>query len=345
MQIFCVIAVQLYILEILVTTKGALGSGVQSPTQHFPHQFHFASGNVSSITAGTMAEERPRNIVKSVLSVEQAEGVGARVRRSVGRPELKNLDPFLMLDEFKVAAPAGFPDHPHRGFETVTYVLSGSALHEDFAGHTGVMYPGDLQWMTAGRGIVHCEMPNGDATGHGLQLWINLAKEFKMVEPEYQEHQAKDIPVAKRDGITVKVIAGESLGLKAKVRTRTSTAYLDFTFEKGAHLKQPVTKGFTAFVYVLSGKALFGSGADKQEGSPHHTLVLSDGDYLEIENKEAELCHFVLISGKPLKEPIVQYGPFVMNTEEEIQQAIFDYRNARNGFERARSWKSKAGNR
>lgn len=307
-------------------------------------QFHFASGNFSALHE-SMAEGTPRKIVKSVLSVEQSEGVGARVRRSVGRPELRNLDPFLMLDEFRVAAPAGFPDHPHRGFETVTYMLSGSGVHEDFAGHTGVMHAGDLQWMTAGRGIVHCEMPDSGSTSHGLQLWVNLASEHKMVSPEYQELHAKDIPLGKKDGISVKVIAGEALGKKAKVRTRTPTTYLDFTFQKGAQLRQPVSKGFTAFVYVLSGKAQFGTGADKKEGEPHYTLALSDGDFLEIENQGEEPCHFVLISGKPLNEPIVQHGPFVMNTEEEIQQAISDYRNARNGFEKAKSWKSKAGNK
>eukprot|EP00057_Strongylocentrotus_purpuratus_P032835 XP_789037.2 PREDICTED: pirin isoform X1 [Strongylocentrotus purpuratus] len=304
-------------------------------------QFHFASGN---ITANKMADEGvPRNVVKSVLSVEQSEGVGARVRRSIGRQELRNLDPFLLLDEFRVAAPAGFPDHPHRGFETVTYLLSGSGTHEDFAGHKGVMYPGDLQWMTAGRGIVHSEMPNGKDTSHGLQLWVNLAKEFKMVEPEYQELQAKNIPLGKKDGVSVKVIAGEALGKKAEVRTRTPTAYLDFTFESGAKLRQPVIKGNTAFVYILSGKAQFGTGEDKKEGEPHNTLVLSDGDFLEVENTGSEPCHFVLISGTPINEPVVQYGPFVMNTEDEIQQAISDYRTARNGFEKARTWNSETG--
>ncbi|PIK61189.1 putative pirin isoform X2 [Apostichopus japonicus] len=249
-----------------------------------------------------------RQVKQSVLSVEQAEGVGARVRRSVGRPQLRNLDPFLMLDEFKVAKPAGFPDHPHRGFETVTYMLKGAFKHEDFKGHSGVIRPGDLQWMTAGRGIVHSEMPQGDETGHGLQLWVNLSKQNKMVEPEYQELLSKDIPVVEKDGIRVKVIAGESFGVKAKVRTRTPTSYLDFILQKGAKLNQAVPNGWTSFVYVLSGKAYFGSGDDSQEAEPHHTLVLSDGDFVEVENKNDEPCHFVLVSGKPLNEPIVQHG-------------------------------------
>ncbi|XP_038057408.1 pirin-like [Patiria miniata] len=282
-----------------------------------------------------------RHITQSVLSKEQAEGVGARVRRSVGRPELKNLDPFLMLDEFKGKKPGGFPDHPHRGFETVSYILSGKSAHEDFTGHSGIIGPGDLQWMTAGRGIVHSEMPATEDMCHGLQLWVNLAREFKMVEPEYQELKSKNIPEAEKDGVKVRVIAGEALGKKSKVRTRTPTSYLDFTLRKGAVLDQPIPQGWTAFVYVLAGKALFGTGDQQKQGEPHHTLVLSDGDHIHVENKETEACHFVLISGKPIGEPIVQHGPFVMNTQEEIQQAISDYRNGVNGFEKARTWRSK----
>ncbi|KAI8597471.1 RmlC-like cupin domain-containing protein, partial [Dissophora ornata] len=171
-----------------------------------------------------------RSIVKSVLSREQSEGVGARVRRSIGRPELRNHDPFLMLDEFNVDKNGGFPDHPHRGFETVTYMLEGQFQHEDFAGHKGTIGPGDLQWMTAGRGIVHSEMPVKSQTrAHGLQLWINLPKEHKMCEPQYQELLDKEIPRATpEEGVTVKVIAGESHGVTSKVYTRTPTMYLDF---------------------------------------------------------------------------------------------------------------------
>merc|ERR550532_1230595 len=140
-----------------------------------------------------------RTVTKTVLSKWQDEGVGARVRRSVGRSELKNLDPFLMLDEFQGQAPAGFPDHPHRGFETVSYMIDGKFRHEDFCGHSGIINSGDIQWMTAGRGIVHCEMPYGDGVAHGLQLWVNLAKKDKMCEPAYQELLDKDIPKTKKD--------------------------------------------------------------------------------------------------------------------------------------------------
>ncbi|KAJ8297493.1 hypothetical protein KUTeg_024024 [Tegillarca granosa] len=218
-----------------------------------------------------------KTVTKQVLSKEQDEGVGARVRRSIGRHELQNLDPFLLLDEFKGKAPAGFPDHPHRGFETVSYLLNGQFRHEDFCGHKGILGPGDLQWMTAGRGIVHCEMPYGDEVSHGLQLWVNLAKKDKMIQPAYQELLDKDIPRTTKDGVTVKVIAGESFGIQ---------------MEPGSKLFQPIPTGWTSFIYILAGTAVF--------------------------------------------------GPFVMNTQEEIQQAMVDFRSGKNGFENANKWQSEA---
>ncbi|XP_070553469.1 pirin-like isoform X2 [Ptychodera flava] len=285
-----------------------------------------------------------RTVAKAILSVEQSEGVGARVRRSVGRPELKSFDPFLMLDEFKVKKPAGFPDHPHRGFETVTYMVSGAFTHEDFCGHAGTIFPGDLQWMTAGRGILHSEMPHGSEEAHGLQLWVNLKSAEKMTKPQYQELKDKDIPKVTKDGVTVKVIAGESMGIKSPVRTRTPTYYLDFKLDKGAKMTQALPKGWNAFVYTLAGKGHFGPPGNAKESEPHYTLVLSDGDTLEAENKGDEKLHFVVIAGQPIGEPVSQYGPFVMTTRGEIEQAINDYRSGKNGFENAPMWKSKAGN-
>ncbi|CAH1267727.1 Hypp3782 [Branchiostoma lanceolatum] len=226
-----------------------------------------------------------RTIARSFESIEQDEGVGARVRRSVGRPELKSLDPFLLLDEFKVRKPAGFPDHPHRGFETATYMLRGQTRHEDFMGHKGRIGPGDLQWMTAGRGIVHCEMPGDETESHGLQLWINLKKADKMMEPAYQELLSKDIPKPSKDGVTVAVIAGESLGVKSKVYTRTPTMYLDFKLEPRAKYTQAVPKGWNGFVYVLSGHVHLGPEDKQTVGKPHHTMVMSDGEGLTLENK------------------------------------------------------------
>ncbi|KAG0005223.1 hypothetical protein BGZ79_006143 [Entomortierella chlamydospora] len=282
-----------------------------------------------------------RSIVKAVLSREQAEGVGARVRRSIGRPELRNHDPFLMLDEFNVDKNGGFPDHPHRGFETVTYMLEGQFQHEDFAGHKGIIGPGDLQWMTAGRGIVHSEMPVKSQTrAHGLQLWINLPKEHKMCEPQYQELLDKEIPRATpQEGVVVKVIAGESYGVSSKVYTRTPTMYLDYKMDKNKTVEQSIPSTFTGFIYMLKGKAYIGD--NEFEGNAHHTLTLSEdgAETVKIQTKD-ENAHFVLIAGEPLKEPIVQHGPFVMNTEEEIYSTFVDYQYGQNGFERARNWHS-----
>uniref|UniRef100_A0A3B4DWP3 Pirin n=1 Tax=Pygocentrus nattereri TaxID=42514 RepID=A0A3B4DWP3_PYGNA len=286
---------------------------------------------------------KPRKVRTVVLSVEQSEGVGARVRRSIGRKELKNLDPFLMLDEFRVSKPSGFPDHPHRGFETVTYLLSGASAHEDFCGHSGKLEAGDLQWMTAGCGVVHAEMPMSDEPMHGLQLWVNLRKADKMVEPQYQELKNQQVPKPSKDGVTVAVISGEALGMKSKIYTRTPTTYLDFRLKEGANHVQPVPSGKNwVQIYVFSVKlTLLGPDEDLKKIEPHHTVVLEDGDCVRVENKSSEEAHFVLIAGEPINEPVVQHGPFVMTTEEEIAQTIRDFRTGTNGFERAKHWQSK----
>jgi redox-sensitive bicupin YhaK (pirin superfamily) len=283
--------------------------------------------------------ERPRLVERKLLSKEQPEGDGAVVRRSIGRPELKNLDPFLLLDEFSVSPPAGFPDHPHRGFETVTYMLKGAFTHQDFAGHKGTIKAGDLQWMTAGRGIVHCEMPASNGIQKGLQLWVNLSSKDKMIEPAYQELEGKDIPKVEKDGVRATVIAGEALGIKSPVYTRTPTMFLDFTMKPGAVLHQPVTEGWNAFVYVLEGEVIIGNLSSSAIGA-HHTVQLGSGNGLSIWNKSNNPCRFVLIGGQPLNEPVIQYGPFVMNNKQEIIQAIEDYQRSRNGFERAVGWSS-----
>ncbi|XP_055294160.1 pirin isoform X3 [Moschus berezovskii] len=291
------------------------------------HRLSPESQNTCFLTLDTMSSKK---VTLSVLSREQSEGVGARVRRSIGRPELKNLDPFLLFDEFKGGRPGGFPDHPHRGFETVSYLLEGGSMaHEDFCGHTGQLNPGDLQWMTAGQGIVHAEMPCSEEPVHGLQLWVNLRSSQKMVKPQYQELKSDEIPKPSQDGVTVAVISGEALGIKSKIYTYTPTLYLDFKLDQGAKHVQSIPKG---------------PDDAQQKIEPHHTAVLGEGDSVHVENKDPERSHFVLIAGEPLKEPVVQHGPFVMNTDEEISQAILDFRNAKNGFERAKTWKSKIGN-
>ncbi|KAM9860864.1 pirin isoform 1-T2 [Aulostomus maculatus] len=282
-----------------------------------------------------------RKVERSVESVEQSEGVGARVRRSIGRKELKNLDPFLLLDEFRVSKPSGFPDHPHRGFETVTYVLEGVTAHEDFCGHSGQLKPGDLQWMTAGRGVVHAEMPVSEEPVMGLQLWVNLPRRDKMVEPAYQELRGSEIPKPSQEGVMVAVISGEALGAKSKVFTRTPILYLHFSLQKGALHVQPVPSGWTTFIYTLSGCIHVGPDQEQQQVEPHHTVVFGDGNCVKVENKSSEVSHFVLIAGEPIEEPVVQHGPFVMTTEDEIQQAVKDYQTGSNGFERAINWRSK----
>ncbi|GLU23864.1 hypothetical protein SLE2022_398400 [Rubroshorea leprosula] len=287
------------------------------------------------------AFEEARVVVRKFLARPQHEGAGAVVRRSIGRFELRYFDPFLVLDEFSLTAPAGFPDHPHRGFETVTYMLQGAVTHEDFEGHKGTIGPGDLQWMTAGRGIVHSEMPAAQGTQKGLQLWINLSSKHKMIEPRYQEILSKNIAEATEGGIKVRVIAGEALGIKSPIYTRTPTMYLDFTLKSGAHLQQPIPVSWNAFVYVLEGEGVFGS-SKSQPVTAHHILLLGSGNGLEAWNKSSKLLRFILVGGEPLGEPLVQFGPFVMNTQEEIDQTVDDFENFTNGFEKARHWRSGA---
>nr|XP_046191432.1 pirin-like isoform X2 [Oncorhynchus gorbuscha] len=253
---------------------------------------------------------RIRRVVKTVLSVEQVEGVGAHVRRSIGRKE-------------------------------VTYVLKGVSAHEDFCGHSGLLKPGDLQWMTAGRGVVHAEMPVSEEPVQGLQLWVNLRREDKMVEPQYQELKDSQVPKPSREGVTVAVISGQALGVQSKIFTRTPTLYLDLKLDGGAKQVQPVPSGWTSFIYTLAGSVCVGPDAEQRKVEPHHTMVFDDGGCIAVENKTSEVCHFVLIAGQPINEPVVQHGPFVMNTEEEINQAVRDYRTGTNGFERATAWRSK----
>lgn len=255
---------------------------------------------------------------------------------------MKNLDPFLLLDEARVSAPAGFPDHPHRGFETVTYMLQGAVTHEDCDGHKGTIKAGDLQWMTAGRGIVHSEMPAPGIESHGLQLWVNLAAKDKMIPSNYQELEAKDVPKIEKDGVKVAVIAGQSMGVTSPVYTRTPTMYLDFTMQPGATLHQAVPEGWNGFVYTLKGQGTFGTESAESVGA-HYTLELGPGDGLSAWNKGEEVLQFVIIAGQPINEPVSQYGPFVMNTREEIMQTLRDYQTGKNGFEKARSWLSSRG--
>ncbi|PQM36459.1 pirin-like protein [Prunus yedoensis var. nudiflora] len=223
----------------------------------------------------------PKMVVKKVLAKSQSEGDGATVRRAIGSRDLRNLDPFLMLDDFSgilytyMSYPLlrGFPDHPHRGFETVTYMLQGGITHQDFAGHKGTIWAGDVQWMTAGRGIVHSEMPAGEGPNTGLQLWINLSRKDKMIEPRYQELLSKDIRKAEKDGVEVRVIAGETMGVSSPVFTRTPALFFDFTLKPKAQLHQSIPETWSSFVYIIEGEGVFGS----THASAHHVLVLGPG--------------------------------------------------------------------
>ncbi|XP_058005263.1 pirin-like protein isoform X2 [Hevea brasiliensis] len=281
---------------------------------------------------------RPRLVTKEFLATPQSEGDGAVVRRYFFCNMLKFLDPFLMLYDFSVTPPGGFPDHPHRGFETVTYMLQGGITYQDFAGHKGTIHTGDVQWMTVGRGIVHSEMPAGEGTHRSLQLWINLSSEDKMIEPSYQELLSDDIPRAEKDGVEARVIAGESMGVKSPVYTRTPIMYLDFTLKPRAQVHQSIPESWSAFVYIIEGEGAF--GLLNSQATAHHVLVLGSGDGLSLWNRSSKPLRFILAAGQPINEPVVQHGPFVMNTQAEIEQTIEDYRNCKNGFEMAKYWRS-----
>ncbi len=285
-----------------------------------------------------------RTVLRILDSDRTTEGEGFIVHRSFPTHFLQDFDPFMLLDEMGPMdiAPGdakGAPDHPHRGFETVTYLLDGRFEHKDSQGHSGELAPGDVQWMTAGAGVIHSEMPEtGFArTGgrlHGFQLWVNLPRRDKMMQPRYQDIPSASIPVAKSsDGLVkVKVIAGESLGKRAVIETRTPIMYLHFTLEPGAKMEQPVPQDHNAFAYVIGGKGLF--GADEKPAQ-REQVVLFANDVNKISMKVSgdatSSLDVLLIAGVPLKEPVARYGPFVMNSKEEIYQAIEDYRNGKMG--------------
>ncbi|MDP3766829.1 MAG: pirin family protein, partial [Dehalococcoidia bacterium] len=252
--------------------------------------------------------------------------------RVIGTSTLDHLDPILLLDEFKSDKPddylAGFPDHPHRGFETVTYMLAGSMRHQDHKGNQGELVAGSVQWMTAGRGIVHSEMPRQkDGLLWGFQLWVNLPANDKMSAPRYQDIPPERIPeVSPAEGITVRVIAGESGGARGPVEgIVTQPLYLDIAMPAGARFEHPVPAGHNAFAYVFAGEAEF-EEKDRRRSIAAGTLaVLGEGDRVAVVTAGAP-ARFILLAARPLREPIARYGPFVMNTREEIVQAVEDFR-------------------
>src|SRR2546423_2590854 len=285
-----------------------------------------------------------RTVSGIVNSIETLEGGGFLVRRPFPNASFSDFDPFLLLDEMGPmdVAPGeakGAPDHPHRGFETVTYLLSGDMEHKDSSGHAGRLRGGDVQWMTAGAGVVHAEMPSAEfmhAGGrmHGFQLWVNLPRRDKLIKPRYQEITSSRIPKAtSADGlVSVSVIAGEAMGQKAVIETRTPIIYLHYLIKPGGVVNQQVPHDYNAFAYVVDGAGLF--GVEGERGADGQMIMFApDGDEVRIENPaDAKAAlEVLLIAGVPLNEPIARYGPFVMNTEAEIHQAFEDYRRGRMG--------------
>jgi redox-sensitive bicupin YhaK (pirin superfamily) len=272
-----------------------------------------------------------RKLERLIPSIPASDGAGVKLRRSLGASQLARHDPFLMLDEFFSDDPddylAGFPSHPHRGFETVTYMLDGHMQHKDNHGNTGDLGPGDVQWMSAARGIIHSEMPQqSEGRMRGFQLWLNLPAKEKMKPAAYRDIGAEEIPVfSLGDKGEVKVIAGRLGGTTGPIHGGgTDPYYFDVHLAPGAVFEEAVPAGHSAFLYVYEGEALVGEA--RQPVARRAAGLLSDGEKVRIE-AGAEGARVLLLAGKPLREPVVQYGPFVMNTREEIEQAIADYQS------------------
>ena len=255
------------------------------------------------------------------------EGAGVRLERAFGNPQVPRLDPFLLLDDFRSEEPqdylAGFPWHPHRGIQTVTYMLDGYVDHGDSLGNAGRIGPGDVQWMSAGSGIIHQEMPKGekDVMG-GLQLWVNVPAADKMARPGYQEYKSENIPTLHGDGHAVRLVSGRYRGMEGPVRDiAVRPQFLDITMEPGRAFEHDIPGGHRAFAYVLDGAARFEEGHDRIED--HHVVLFRDGDHVRVETT-GDPVRFLLVSGRPLKEPVAWWGPIVMNTQRELDEAVAD---------------------
>ena len=286
------------------------------------------------------------SISQIIKSETTQDGEGVTLNRSFPNNLLSEFDPFLLLDEIGPTdlipgKQKGFPDHPHRGFETVTYLLEGKFEHKDSQGHTGIINSGDVQWMTAGSGVIHSELPEKEFSKyggklHGFQLWVNLPKSNKMMKPRYQEIPRSKIPtVTTEDGnVIVKLIAGESLGSKAVVDTITPIMYMHFKLESGSSIVQPIPKEYNVFAYIIKGKGIVERN-NNNKIIERGNLVIFDKYGKEVYIKAVEdskiPLELLLIGGIPIREPIARYGPFVMNTQQEIYEAIEDYRNGQLG--------------
>jgi redox-sensitive bicupin YhaK (pirin superfamily) len=282
-------------------------------------------------TVTTVTLQQPRAVERLVAGTATSDGAGVKLTRVLTTPLQRRLDPFLMLDAFGTDNPddyiGGFPDHPHRGFETVTYMIAGRMRHRDSAGHEGLLANGGVQWMTAGRGVIHSELPEQEqGSMEGFQLWLNLPAAEKMRDPWYRDISSEEVPQFSRDGATVRVIAGHSHGVAGAVqREATQPLYLDVHLEPGAAFEQPLPASHNAFVYVYRGAlSIEGTGVPVQRMA----ILANGGDGVALQAGSPG-ARALLIAGRPLNEPIVQYGPFVMNSNEEIFQAVEDFRSGR----------------
>ncbi|WP_417518165.1 pirin family protein [Minwuia sp.] len=277
-----------------------------------------------------MTDTQTRKVMGIIPGTDAQDGAGVKLKRSLGGPRLQHFDPFLLLDEFRSDKPgdyiAGFPEHPHRGFETVTYMLAGRMRHRDNQGNSGLLQPGGAQWMTAGRGIVHSEMPEQeDGLMWGFQLWVNLPSGSKMTEPRYQDIDPAEIPdVDLGEGVSVRIVAGELNGVSGPVKDiAVSPTYLDVSLSSGKTFDHAVPSGHNAFVYVFGGRVRIGETV----AGNADMVLLTEGDRVEVEALED--ARFLLIAGQPIGEPVARYGPFVMNTKDEIMQAFQDYQSGK----------------
>ncbi|WP_411993413.1 pirin family protein [Agarivorans sp. DSG3-1] len=275
--------------------------------------------------------QNSRQLEKVVAGQATSDGAGVKLTRMLGNTQLQHLDPFLMLDCFESDKPddylAGFPEHPHRGFQTVTYILNGRMRHKDNAGHESVIEAGGVQWMNAGRGVIHSEMPEQEnGLLKGFQLWVNLAAEHKMSAPGYQELSAEQIPVSQDEqGNVIRVVAGElANGIKGAVQTQqTAASYLDISLVESADLNLVLPTHHHGFVYVIEGEVTIGQS--KQAIKAYQLGVLSEGDELRLQSQQAS--RVLVVTGEPINQPIAWGGPFVMNTREEVLQAFDDFQN------------------
>ena len=278
---------------------------------------------------------RHARIARKVRGTPASDGAGVRLTRVIGGPDLPDLDPFLLLDEFGTDRPedylAGFPDHPHRGFETVTYMLDGRMRHRDNHGNEGLLVAGAVQWMTAGRGLVHSEMPEQDeGRMRGFQLWVNLPAKDKMTAPRYQEFPPAQLPVlAPAEGVQVKLVAGEVDGVRGPiVQPATDPVYLDVALSPGRRWEYGLPEGHNVFAYAFEGDLEIGAGEDARGLAAQEMAVLGGGNLLVLRAGAAG-GRLILVGGRPLREPVARYGPFVMNTRQEIMQAFVDFQEGR----------------